>query len=88
MPNQREIGTEEVVFPATVTLVADPQDKLKMFFCWNCQAPTLQYKGNVLSVGPGLPPVEPYSLLKCKNSRCPQVFSFTPLVEMSKRYLL
>lgn len=88
MPNQREVGSEEVVYPTTVTLVADPQDKLKMFFCFNCQAPFGQYKGSTLSVEPGRPHVEPYTVQKCKNSRCPMMFSFSPIVEMSKRYLM
>lgn len=87
MPNNREVGTEDVVYPSTITLVADPQEKLKMFFCFNCQAPFGQYKGSVLSVGPGIPPVEPYTLQKCKNSRCPMVYSFMGIIQMSQRYI-
>jgi len=88
MPNSREVGTEFVVYPTTVTLVRDPQDKLKMFFCFNCQAPLIQYKGIVMNITPGLPPVEPYTLLKCKNGRCPIVISFLSVVEMSQKYIM
>ena len=88
MPNNREVGTEEIVYPTTVTLVADPHDKIKMFFCFNCQSPTVQYKGNVITVQAGLPAYEPYSLLKCRNSRCPMVYSFMPLLQMSSKYMI
>ncbi len=87
MPNQREVGSEEIVYPTTVTLVSDPHDRLKMFFCFNCQAPFAQYKGQVLSISPGLPPVEPYTIQKCKNNRCPMMYSFLGIIEMSQRYL-
>ena len=85
--NNRDYGTEEVVYPTTVTLVADPENKLKMFFCFNSQTPIIQYKGIVISVLPGLSPYEPYTILKCKDSRCPMAFSFN-LVEMSSKYIL
>ena len=85
--NNRDVGTAEVVYPTTVTLVADPLDKLKMFFCFNSQTPIIQYKGIVISVLPGLSPYEPYTILKCRDSRCPMAFSFN-LVEMSSKYIL
>jgi hypothetical protein len=88
MTNQRIVGTEEIVYPTTVTLVADPHNIIKMFFCFNCQAPTLQYKGTIMTMVPGIGIVEPYTLQKCKNSRCPMVYSFMPIVQMSEKYLL
>ncbi len=85
--NNREYGNEQVVYPTTITLVADPANKLKMFFCYNSQTPILQYKGTVISILPGLSPYEPYTLIKCKDSRCPMAYSFN-LIEMSRKYII
>ena len=87
MSNNRDYGNPDVVYPTTVTLVADAEDKLKIFFCFSSQTPLIQYKGRVISVLPGLSPYEPYTILKCKDSRCPMAFIFSPLVQMSERYL-
>ena len=84
--NNRDYGTD-IVYPTTVTLVADPENKLKMFFCFNSQTPVIQYKGIIISVLPGLSPYEPYTILKCKEHRCPMAYIFN-VVEMSSKYIL
>lgn len=83
----RDVGDPHTPYPVTITLVADPQERLKMFFCFNSQTPLIQYKGQVISVLPGLSAYEPYTLLKCKDSRCPLAFVFS-VVEMSKKYII
>ena len=88
MPYNRDVGDASHVYPVTITLVADPNDNIKMLFCFNCQAEQFQYKGNVVTIAPGLPPFEPYMLRKCKNSRCPVLYSLHSIVTMSSRLLL
>jgi len=52
----------------------DPQDpdnrKVRMFFCWNCQAPVTQYIGVITSMNIGEPIVRLGQISKCKNSKC------------------
>ena|SRR3990167_786899 len=43
-------------------------DKDKMFFCFNCRVPLIEYSGNVMSAVPGKAPYEPSTVLKCKGS--------------------
>lgn len=88
MTNQRDYGDREIAYPVTITLVADPANKMKMFFCPTSQTPVLQYKGLIISILPGLSIYEPYTLIKCKDSRCPMAFIFSPIVEMSKKYIM
>ena len=82
------LGTRPKRFPTTVTLVSDPSDEIRMFFCPNCQAPFTQYTGHIISIAPGVPPVEPFTLTRCKNKNCPMVFCLLAIVEMSKKYML
>lgn len=80
------LGSTNARFPTTVTLVADPYGYEKMFFCPNCQAPYTKYTGTLISIMPGLPPVEPYARQRCRNSRCPAEYIITGVVEMSRDY--
>lgn len=73
-------------YPTTVTLVADPDNKTKMMFCMNCQAPFTQYTGEIISIEPGVPPVEPYTITRCKNPRCNMMYSIMAIVTMSRHY--
>ena len=43
-------------------------DKTKMFYCFNCRIPLIQYKGNVVTIVPGSQPYEPSTILKCKGN--------------------
>jgi len=44
------------------------QDKVKMFYCYNCRIPLIEYQGNVVSIIPGRSPYTPATILKCKGS--------------------
>jgi len=43
-------------------------DKVKMFYCFNCRTPIIEYTGRVMTIVPGRSPVEPSTRLKCKGS--------------------
>ena len=67
----------------------DYQDKVKMFFCFNCRIPLIEYQGNVASIIPGRSPYVPATILKCKGSvqvgvgeweECGEYFSFVGTV--------
>jgi hypothetical protein len=40
----------------------------KIFFCFSCRVPLIQYTGKVVTVVPGDQPYEPSTILKCKGS--------------------
>lgn len=44
------------------------EDKLKMFFCFNCRIPIIEYTGKVMQLVPGGSPYTPSTVLKCKGS--------------------
>lgn len=46
----------------------DYQDKVKLFFCYNCRIPLIEYQGNVMTIIPGRSPYTPATVLKCKGS--------------------
>jgi len=75
-------------YPTTVTLVEDPSGDIKMMFCINCQAPFTQYNGHIISIAPGLPPVRPYTVTRCKNKNCPMQYVLLGIVKMSDKYSL
>lgn len=54
-----------------VTVWLDPDsledDRLKMFFCFNCRTPLIEYSGNVTQIVPGEHPYEPKTVLKCSG---------------------
>ena len=75
------IKTEAYDLPVTSVYLAKDQDdhtnsRLKMFFCFNCQTPLHQYRGNVTSVVPGEPVIKIGTVNKCKNQRCNMVYCF------------
>lgn len=43
-------------------------DKVKMFFCFNCRIPIIEYQGQVTTIIPGHSPYTPSTALKCKGS--------------------
>ncbi len=43
-------------------------DKIKMFFCFNCKVPIIEYTGKVVTIIPGRTPYTPSTILKCKGS--------------------
>ncbi len=49
-------------------LNADGYDKRKLFKCFNCGIPTIQYKGKVMTIVPGNTPYTPGTILKCKGN--------------------
>lgn len=48
--------------------VEGQRDKTKMFFCFNCRVPLIEYEGSVIQVVPGSSPYTPNTSLKCKGS--------------------
>jgi len=75
------IKHDRVDVPVTSVYLAKDLDdhenrKLKMFFCFNCQAPLSQYRGNVMLVIPGEPVIEIGQITKCKNTRCSMMYCF------------
>ncbi len=65
------------------------KDELKLFKCFNCGVPVMQYSGYVKTIVPGKPPMEPASYVKCKGSKqnsqlewenCGHYFSFVSSV--------
>jgi len=75
-------------YPTTITLVEDSNSDIRMMFCINCQAPFTQYNGHIISIAPGLPPVKPYTLTRCKNRNCPMMYVLLGIVQMSSNYQL
>ena len=64
-------------------------DKRKMFFCFNCRIPIIEYEGNVIQIVPGGSPYTPNTVLKCKGSvqrrdgdweECGMFYSFASVV--------
>jgi hypothetical protein len=53
-------------------------DKLKMFFCYNCQNPIAQYHGKVLSILPGRTNVPLPIYVKC--SHCKNLYSINAII--------
>ena len=75
------IKTETYDLPVTsVYLTKDADDhtnsRLKMFFCFNCMAPIVQYRGRVITIIPGEPVIQIGTVTKCKNQRCSQLYCF------------
>lgn len=57
--------------PTAVFLEAEVEgekDKIKMFFCFNCRIPLIEYTGRVILIVPGRVPFEPSTVLKCKGN--------------------
>jgi RNase P subunit RPR2 len=54
------------------------EDKLKMFFCYNCQNPVAQYQGEVLSIMPGATPVRLPIIVKCPH--CKKLYRFNAII--------
>lgn len=46
----------------------DGTDKIKLFFCFNCRVPLIEYEGRVITIVPGNTPYTPSTLLQCKGS--------------------
>jgi len=43
-------------------------DKTKLFFCFNCRIPLIEYRGRVASIVPGDTPFKVGTMLKCKGN--------------------
>ena len=43
-------------------------DKPKMFFCFNCRVPVIQYRGDVQTIIPGNQPYTPNTIIRCRGS--------------------
>lgn len=56
--------------------------KIRMFFCPNCQAPLLQYKGKIVAIVPGFTPSPLPMIRKCDG--CKMKYSFNGIVEFTK----
>jgi len=64
-------------------------DKRKMFFCFNCRIPIIEYEGDAIQIVPGGSPYIPNTTLKCKGSvqrrdgtweNCGMYYTFAGLV--------
>lgn len=66
----------------TVILQSDVDDqaeeRLKMFFCYNCQNPVAQYNGHVFAIMPGKSPVSLPVYIKCPN--CKKLYSIQGII--------
>jgi hypothetical protein len=60
----------------SVVLVATPDNRLKMFFCPNCQNPVVQYNGQVVQILPGAVPTDIPILVQCSNRNCRTKYLF------------
>jgi RNase P subunit RPR2 len=73
---------EKNVQVTQVTLRYDNDDlkeeRLKMFFCFNCQNEVIQYKGRVVRIMPFAPYVKLPVFVKCRN--CKTLYSFQDIV--------
>ena len=65
-------------------------DRKKMFFCFNCRVPLIEYRGDITQIVPGGSPYNPSTILKCKGSvkneyqeweECGQYYSFVASVQ-------
>lgn len=57
--------------PTSIYLEAENQgdiDKIKLFFCFNCRIPLIEYKGRVATIVPGDTPFKVGTMLKCKGN--------------------
>lgn len=61
-------GQKKIVTVWLESEVEGMGDRLKMFFCYNCRIPTVQYRGSVITIVPGSQPYKAYTLLKCKGN--------------------
>jgi len=69
--------------PTTIWLEPEGGDT-KMFFCFNCRIPIIEYNGSVMQIVPGHSPYTPGTVLKCKGSvqrngewhECGMLYSF------------
>jgi len=61
-------GQKKIVTVWLESEIEGSVDRLKMFFCFNCRIPTIQYKGNIITIVPGSQPYENYTVLKCKGN--------------------
>ena len=84
-----EKGTKKVTSVWLEPEIEGQRDKIKMFYCYNCRVPLIQYTGNIATIVPGRQPYEPSTILKCKGSirrdsgdweECGQYFSFVAAV--------
>lgn len=81
------IQGELIRSPITVTLVASPSGDLKSMYCMTCREKVCEYTGELYSVGPGVPPVQPYTAKKCNNSKCQAIYCIIGIVSMSQIYI-
>lgn len=67
----------------------------KMFYCFNCRSPLIQYTGKVITIVPGDQPYEPSTIIKCKGNikkgtmweECGYYFCFIATVFTKKPHL-
>ena len=62
--SETQKGTKK---PTTVWLESQGSE-VKMFFCFNCRIPVLEYTGSVVQIVPGNSPYTPSTILKCKGN--------------------
>lgn len=48
--------------------IIEGENREKIFFCFSCRIPLVQYTGRVTSIIPGDHPYEPATILKCKGN--------------------
>lgn len=73
---KKEIKVTNVTLSYDIDDIAE--DKLKMFFCMQCQNPVAQYQGEVLSIMPGATPVRLPIIIKCPH--CKHLYRFNAII--------
>lgn len=51
----------------TVWLEPDPYERIKIFWCFNCKSPIVEYSGQVTQIVPGSSPYTPSVIVMCKG---------------------
>jgi hypothetical protein len=74
-PQQMDLDVTSIV------LKDNGDNRLRMFFCFNCQNPVMQYVGGrVTSVTPGAVPSVLPQLIQCSNRSCRTKYLFERIV--------
>ena len=66
----KPLKSEKKVTSVWLAAEKDPKGEyiLKLFRCFNCSVPVVQYQGDAIRVVPGYHPYTPKTVLKCKGN--------------------
>jgi len=68
----------------TLTLVANKDAELKIYYCSTCRCPLIQFKGDLLQELPGLKEVKLPILLQCRNQECGRKYLINAIVKVDE----